>query len=66
MQSISIHKPEGVAYFERGGKLIRNEQETEITVKDITYRFGVVRIKLSDKTQLVFKRFPVSYSKKYV
>ena len=63
MNTITIHKPDGIATFEKGRNLIRNEKETDITVIKITNRFGKTTITLSDKSKIIFKGLPVSYTK---
>ena len=61
MNIVSIHKPDGVATFEKGAKIVRGEKETDITVTKISHWFGKTTITLSDKSQIIFKGFPVSY-----
>lgn len=63
MNTISIHKPDGVATFQKGAKIIRGDKETDITVTDISYWFGKTTITLSDKSKIIFKGFPVSYGR---
>ena len=63
MNIISIHKIDETATFQKGATLIRDGKETKIKVVKISYWFGKTTITLSDKSKIIFKGFPVSYTK---
>lgn len=62
MKTISIHKPDGILYFETGAKIIREGKETDIVVTKISCWFRKVVITLSNKEKLIYNNFPISYT----
>ena len=63
MKSIAIYKPDGTVFFEKGGKINKGEEVTDVIVKSISEMFGKVKVKLSDGEVLIFKGFPISIIK---
>ena len=64
IKSVAIYKPQEVATFEVGAKLIMGGKETETVVTKISINiFRKVKVEFSDGMVLVFKGFPISYEK---
>lgn len=64
LNNIAIHKPSQIAGFEVGRRLWEGELETDKIVESIEVDFfRTVRINLSNGETLVFRGFPISYTK---
>lgn len=59
LKSVTVYASQPMQ-FDIGGKIVRNEKETTITVKKITVWGKNVKIKLSDGEVLEYKGFPIS------
>lgn len=63
-RSVSIYKPQEVASFEVGAKLIVNGEESAHTVTNIAINFfNSVRVEFSSGMTLTFKGFPIVFEK---
>lgn len=62
IKSIAIYKPEGVVTFDIGATLMMGKEKTLDTVKKIELvKDGTVKITISNKAEICFKGFPISY-----
>lgn len=62
MKSVTIYKPNQETFFCEGGKIVKEEKETEIEVESILAEDDKVTVALSNKEELTFKGFPYSLS----
>lgn len=60
IKSVIIFKPNQIAVFDIGAKLIRDGIDTDIIVRKITYRFGSTKVYLSNGEITEFKGLPVN------